>query len=99
MTVTCPEPFVVLLVDDRLPTVAPQTIVLLTSGLLALSFSVAVSVTEPPELTVKLVGEIERTVDVFGTPVFTVTLLEMLPVAPPLSVIVSEAVYVFAVKY
>ena len=52
------------LVGLRLPAVALQVMVLLASGLLALSFRVAVSVVDCPDSMVKLEGEINRVVGV-----------------------------------
>jgi hypothetical protein len=56
VTVTCPEELVVPVVALREPTVALQVIALLASGLLELSFNVAVSVVEPLLWMVKLEG-------------------------------------------
>ena len=57
----CPEELVVLLGDERLPELVDQVIVFPVNGEPP-EVSVAVRVVEPPELRVKLDGEIESAV-------------------------------------
>jgi hypothetical protein len=94
VTEAWPEELVVPLEAERLPDVALQLNVLLAVGLFALSFSVAVRTVVAPELMLKVDGEIEMVVGVVpatgGDP--TLTDFDVLFVAPPLSVTVSETV-------
>ena len=66
----CPEALVVALEELRVPEVADHVIVLPATGE-PLEVSVAVRVTDPPGLKVKLEGEIERVVEGIVTMLIT----------------------------